>query len=148
MYGVVVCSRCKRPKAADLRRKTTTCQCGFAIDLGTAVIRYKDVSALKVAEAVRTVTSGQEPEAGVPVSPPREGGALEASVEAASSERGRWAKASRVAQVLTKEEGSFSRDTFVLAMEMLDLDRPRELLEGLRARDALVRVDEARYSFV
>jgi DNA-directed RNA polymerase subunit RPC12/RpoP len=148
MYGVVVCSSCRRPKAADLRGKTTRCQCGSKIDLRTAVVRYRDPSALKVAEAVRAMTVESQGAIGGGLRGGGEESAVEAAAEAASSVSGRWLKACKVAETLTERGRSFTEEEFVAALEMLDVNNPREMLMGLLARNLLMRVEKDAYAFL
>src|SRR2546428_2070470 len=57
MYGVVVCPRCKRAKGANLKQKTTTCQCGFDIHIVPARIRGRAESARELAPLVGKVSA-------------------------------------------------------------------------------------------
>jgi Domain of unknown function (DUF1922) len=57
MYGVVVCPRCKRAKGVNLKQKTTTCQCGFEIDVVPARIRARAETARELAPLVGKVSA-------------------------------------------------------------------------------------------
>lgn len=52
MYGVVVCSRCRRGMGADLRNRTARCQCGHQIQLKEAKKFFESSSQREVADAV------------------------------------------------------------------------------------------------
>ena len=52
MYGAVVCSRCRKAKAVDLRRKTARCQCGNKIDLKESKKFFESRDQREVASAV------------------------------------------------------------------------------------------------
>lgn len=52
MYGVVVCSRCRKARAVDLRSKTARCQCGNQIKLKEAKKFFESSDQREVASAV------------------------------------------------------------------------------------------------
>ncbi|MFQ5883464.1 MAG: DUF5817 domain-containing protein [Thermoplasmata archaeon] len=52
MYGVVVCSRCRRARGVDLRNKTARCQCGKEIQLKEAKKFFESNSQREIAAAV------------------------------------------------------------------------------------------------
>jgi hypothetical protein len=52
MYGAVVCSRCRRAQAVDLRNKTARCQCGNQIKIKEAKRFFESSSQREVAAAV------------------------------------------------------------------------------------------------
>jgi hypothetical protein len=52
MYGVVVCPRCRAAKGVDLAQKTTTCACGFVIELAGARILFETADLRELAAAV------------------------------------------------------------------------------------------------
>ena len=52
MYGVVVCSRCRKARAVDLRSKTARCQCGNQINLKEARKFFESSDQREVASAV------------------------------------------------------------------------------------------------
>jgi hypothetical protein len=52
MYGVVVCSRCRKARAVDLRTNTARCQCGNQIDLKEAKKFFESFDQREVASAV------------------------------------------------------------------------------------------------
>ena len=57
MYGVVVCSRCKRAKGVDLKQKTTTCSCGFEIPVSRTRVRAQAATAHELAALVGQVNA-------------------------------------------------------------------------------------------
>lgn len=57
MFGVVVCPRCGRAKGVELRKKTTTCSCGFEIRVDPARIRVRVATERELIEAVRRVSA-------------------------------------------------------------------------------------------
>jgi len=52
MFGVVVCPRCKRAKGVDLEKRTTTCDCGFAIRIAASRTTFETSDARELAAAV------------------------------------------------------------------------------------------------
>ncbi|TET90921.1 MAG: DUF1922 domain-containing protein [Methanomassiliicoccales archaeon] len=52
MYGVVVCSRCRKATGVDLRNKTARCQCGNQIRLKEAKKFFESDSQREIAAAV------------------------------------------------------------------------------------------------
>ncbi|UCD92854.1 MAG: DUF1922 domain-containing protein [Methanobacteriota archaeon] len=52
MFGVVVCSRCKRARGVDLRSKTARCQCGNQIQLKEAKKFFESNDQREIASAV------------------------------------------------------------------------------------------------
>jgi DNA-directed RNA polymerase subunit RPC12/RpoP len=69
MYGVVVCSRCEKARAVDLRQKTATCECGSRIMIQRSRVYFKSDSQGDVAEAVRQMSARLS---GAPEGPPDE----------------------------------------------------------------------------
>jgi hypothetical protein len=57
MYGVVVCSRCKRAKGVDLKQKTTTCTCGFEIRIASSRVHARAGTARELAPLVGQVSA-------------------------------------------------------------------------------------------
>lgn len=57
MYGVVVCSRCGKARAANLSQKTSTCECGSRIPLQRSKAYFESDSQREVAEAVRQMNA-------------------------------------------------------------------------------------------
>lgn len=52
MFGAVICSRCGRAKAVDLRHKASRCQCGCLLKLNEMRKFFKSASQREVAKAV------------------------------------------------------------------------------------------------
>ncbi len=52
MYGAVVCSRCERARAVDLRDKTARCQCGYQMKLKETRKLFESDDQREVAAAV------------------------------------------------------------------------------------------------
>ncbi len=52
MYGVVVCSRCRKARAVDLRDKTARCQCGYQMKLKETKKFFESSDQREVAAAV------------------------------------------------------------------------------------------------
>ena len=57
MYGVVVCSRCKKARAVNLSQKTSTCECGSRIPIQRSKAYFESGSQREVAEAVRQMNA-------------------------------------------------------------------------------------------
>lgn len=52
MFGVVVCPRCRKAKGVDLKKKTTTCACGFEIRIVPDRIHARAGTARELASMV------------------------------------------------------------------------------------------------
>ena len=52
MFGIVVCPRCNRAQGVDLEKKTTTCDCGFAIRIAKSRTPFETSNARELAKAV------------------------------------------------------------------------------------------------
>lgn len=57
MYGVVVCSRCKKARAVNLSQKTSTCECGSRVPIQQSKAYFESDSQREVAEAVRQMNA-------------------------------------------------------------------------------------------
>jgi DNA-directed RNA polymerase subunit RPC12/RpoP len=57
MYGVVVCSRCRKARAVDLRTKTVRCQCGNQIDLKESKKFFESHNQKEIASAVGRINA-------------------------------------------------------------------------------------------
>ncbi len=60
MYGVVVCSRCRKARAVDLRSKTSRCQCGNTLKLKETKKFFKSSDQREVASAVARMNAELE----------------------------------------------------------------------------------------
>ncbi len=128
-----------------MRGKTTRCACGYTIDLTEAVVRFRDPSASRVAEAVRALTEEAADLADEAALPP-ESDAVGEAVRAASEERGMWARAARAAEVLTRRRGTFTPAEFEEALERLDIADGAAVLRALVDRGELVEREPDRYA--
>ncbi|MCK4443269.1 MAG: DUF1922 domain-containing protein [Thermoplasmata archaeon] len=60
MYGVVVCSRCRKARAVDLRSKTARCQCGYQMKLKETKKFFESSDQREVAAAVARLNAEME----------------------------------------------------------------------------------------
>jgi len=60
MYGVVVCSRCRKARAVDLRTKTARCQCGNTLKLKETKKFFESSDQREVASAVARMNAELE----------------------------------------------------------------------------------------
>lgn len=137
MYGVVVCPRCKRAKGVDLKQKTTTCACGFAIRVVPARVRARASTPRELAPLVGEVNAELAGGAQVvakafaPVRP-RRAREVHARVIAAVPKAGDRASKMRAAAVqLTNELEVFTKDDWIRVLEGLGIPEPEGALAVL-----------------
>ncbi|MFQ6128187.1 MAG: hypothetical protein ACE5QW_04725 [Thermoplasmata archaeon] len=53
MYGVIVCSYCRKARAVNLTQKTSTCECGSRIAIYQRKVFFRSHSQREAAQAVR-----------------------------------------------------------------------------------------------
>ena len=137
MYGVVLCSRCRKAMGADLRNETASCQCGNVLKLKEMKKFFESRHQREVASAVARMNAELEggteewealaeesakPDANDPYSRM----VSEASTMTDSQER-----MELVVRSLTDIQGSFTRDDLQKALRMLgvrDVDKCLELM--------------------
>lgn len=137
MYAAVVCSRCQRARAVDLRDKTARCQCGYQMKLEETRKLFESHDQREVAAAVAKLNAEMS------------GGleewqrmALDASkavsddtfskiVSEASSVSEVQERLEVVARGLTNSLGSFTMKEFEKIMRMLNLRDAEECVQAL-----------------
>jgi len=61
LYGVIVCSRCKTLKGADLSKKTTRChRCGKHLEISNQQIMYKSKYIDEIQQAIGLLNAERE----------------------------------------------------------------------------------------
>ena len=135
MYGVVVCSRCKRAKGVRIGQKTTLCQCGNTIKLAVAKVKSRTDDARQLAKAVglenaRLHGGREEYEEAVHL-PRRRKGVHGRAADAAMNAGNRDAKVRSVAVELSRELGAFSARDFAVVLVSLGIPAPDKRLEEL-----------------
>ena len=144
MYGVVVCSRCKRAKGVDLKQKTTTCSCGFEIRVSKSRVKAQAVGAHELAGLVGQVNAelrgGLEAyrEAAAPARKTRSRDVHVRVVGVASKSRDRANRIRAAAIELTRELEVFSIGDWTRVLTGLGIPQPEEALATL-VRANLVR---------
>lgn len=127
MYGVVVCSRCKRAKAVDLRSKMARCQCGNQMKLKETKKFFESSDQREVAVAVAKLNA--EIEGGTEEWEKLSDEKLEVAsddvysriVANASTVAGVQERLEIVARNLTEEFGSFTKKDFSKVLRMLGM---------------------------
>jgi hypothetical protein len=137
MYGAVLCSRCRRAMAVDLRNETASCQCGNVLKLKEMKKFFESRDQREVASAVARMSAeleggteewealaeeSEKPDSDHPYSRM----VSEASNMADSQER-----MELVVRGLTKIKGSFTKKDFQKVLRMLgvkDVDQCLELM--------------------
>ena len=154
MYGVVICPRCKRAKGVDLKQKTTTCGCGFEIQLSPARIKARAETPRELAPLVGLVNAelaGGAKAVQQLLAPgrrrrPRE---VHARVIAAVPKTGDRTTRIRAAAVeLTNELEVFTREDWSRVLEGLGIPDPETALESLIRANAVFEPREGFYRSV
>ena len=152
MYGVVVCSRCKRAKGVRVGQKTTTCQCGHTINLATAKITSRTDDARQLATSVGLENArlrGGREEYEKAVNAPRRGkGVHRRAAEAAMKVGNRDAKVRRVAVELSRELVTFSAKDFTVVLASLGIPAPEKRLDELVEARFVYQPGPDRYKVV
>ena len=143
MYGVVLCSRCRKAMGVDLRNETASCQCGNMLKLKEMKKFFESLDQREVASAVARMNAELEggteewealaeefakPDADDPYSRM----VSEASTMADSQER-----LELVVRGLTDIQGSFTRDDLQKALRMLGVRKVDQCLE-LMLRESII----------
>ncbi len=143
MYGVVLCSRCRKAMGADLRNETASCQCGNVLKLKEMKKFFESTDQREVASAVARMNAELEggteewealaeesakPDADDPYSRM----VSEASTLTDSQER-----MELVVRGLTDIQGSFTRDDLQKALRMLGVREVDKCLE-LMLRESVI----------
>jgi len=135
VYGVVVCSRCKRAKGIRIGQKTSLCQCGNVIKLTAAKVKSRTNDARQLARSVGMENArlrGGREEYEKAAHPPRKvKGAHGRVAEAAENAGNRDAKVRTVAVELSRELGTFSARDFAVVLISLGIPSPQKRLEEL-----------------
>lgn len=152
LYGVVVCSRCKRAKGVRIGQKTTLCQCGHTIKLATAKIKSRTEDARQLAKAVGLESvklRGGREEYEKAAHPPRKGkGAHGRAADVAEKAGNRDAKVRAVAVELSRELGTFSARDFAVVLVSLGISSPEKRLEELIETRFIYQPSPDRYKAV
>jgi hypothetical protein len=127
MYGVVLCSRCRKAMAVDLRNETASCQCGNVLKLKETKKFYESTDQREVASAVGRMNA--ELEGGIDEWESMVEGSVGADtddpysemISAASSMSDSQERMELVARGLTEILGSFSRNDLQKALRMLGI---------------------------
>lgn len=135
MYGVVVCSRCRRAKGVRIGQKTTRCQCGHNIDLSIAKIKSHTNDARELAKAVAmenvALRGGRKEYERAAGAHRKLKGAHGRTADAAAGAGNREHKIRAVAVELTRELGDFTARDFALVLVSLGIPAPQTRLEEL-----------------
>lgn len=152
MYGVVVCSKCRRAKGASLSKKTTTCQCGNKIMIKGARVRVRTKDARDLAVAVASenarLRGGLEEYRQAVGLPRRIGGVHGRVAEEASKAAKKDEKIMAVAANLTLRLGAFSEKDFVLVLTSMGIAKPREHLNRLVELSLVFEPEPGRFKAV
>jgi hypothetical protein len=154
MYGVVVCSRCKRAKGVDLKQKTTTCSCGFEIPVSRTRVRAQAATAHELAGLVGQVNAelrgGLEAyrEAAAPARKTRSRDVHVRVVGVASKSRDRANRIRAAAIELTRELEVFSMGDWIRVLAGLGIPQPAEALATLVRANLVLEPREGFYRAV
>lgn len=154
MYAVVVCPRCKRAKGVDLKQKTTTCVCGFQIQVRPARIRGRAETARQLAPLVGKVSAslsgGLETyrEATAPVRRKRSRNPHLRVIGIASKPRDRASRIRAAAIELTREFDLFSLEDWIRVLAAIGVPRAEEALETLVRANFVLEPKEGFYRAV
>ncbi len=152
MYGVIVCSKCKRAKGVSLDQKTTTCLCGNRIILKGTRIRARTEDARELAKAVATESAllrgGLEEYRRVAGTPRRIGGVHGRVVDEASKAGKKDDRIRAVALHLTKSLGSFTAKDFVLVLTSMGIVGPHDRLKELVELNLVYEPEPGRFKAV
>jgi hypothetical protein len=154
MYGVVVCSRCKRAKGVDLKQKTTTCACGFEIPVSRTRVRAQAATAHELARLVGEVNAelrgGLDAyrEAAAPAPRRRSRDVHVRVVGVASKSRDRASRLRAAATELTRELEVFSISDWTRVLTGLGIPQPEEALATLVRANLVLEPREGFYRAV
>jgi hypothetical protein len=152
LYGVVVCSKCRRAKGVRIGQKTTSCQCGHIIDLSVARIGSRTSSARELAKAVGLENAklrGGRKEYEKAIDQPRSKRRVHDRVaEAAENAGNRDARVRAVAVELSRELDTFSARDFAVVLVSLGISNPQQCLEGLIEANFIYQPRTDRYKVV
>lgn len=152
MYGVVVCSRCKRAKGVSLDQKTTTCQCGNKIILKGTRVRARTEDARELAKAIAAenarLRGGLEEYRRVAGTPRRIGGVHGRIVDEAAKAGKKDEKVKAVALKLTESLGSFTAKDFVLILTSMGIAGPHDRLKELIELNLVYEPEPGRFKAV
>ena len=154
MYGVVVCSRCKRAKGVDLKQKTTTCSCGSEIRVSRTRVRAQAATAHELAGLVGQVNA--ELRGGLAAyreaaAPPRRTRSRDVHVRVvgvASKSRDRASRLRAAAIELTRELEVFSLGDWTRVLAGLGIPQPAEALATLVRANLVLEPREGFYRAV
>lgn len=133
-YGVIVCSRCGMAKGVETSRKTTSCQCGYEIDLSRVKIKYKTDSPLELADLVAQANAALRGGGSMPAKRrTKRGDPYMAIAERARPIKDSLERMRTIAQRLTELQSRFTLE---------DLRRVSSLLGKDSAEDILARLSE------
>jgi hypothetical protein len=154
MYGVVVCSRCKRAKGVDLKQKTTTCSCGNEIRVSGARVRAQVATAHELARLVAEVNAelrGGLDEYRKAAAPPRRTRSRDVHVRVvgiAAKSRDRASRLRAAAIELTRELEVFSMQDWSRVLSGLGISQPAEALDTLVRANLVLEPREGFYRAV
>ena len=146
-YGVVVCSKCKNPKGADLRTVTTRCTvCGKILKIKKMKIFFSADSQKEVAHMVGELNAKIE---GVDLPEPEEkesdiySQAIKES-KSASNERERWIV---IGKVLSRKKGCFDEKDIERIISIRGVGNLDEISEILRRSDLFYEPKNGSFKF-
>jgi hypothetical protein len=143
MYGVVLCSRCRKAMAVDLRNETASCQCGKVLKLKVTKKFFESADQREVASAVgrmnaeleggtdeweTTIEESIGPETDDPYSK---------MISAASSISDSQERTELVARGLTDILGSFTRNDLQKALRMVGIKEVDECVD-IMLRESII----------
>jgi hypothetical protein len=143
MYGAVLCSRCRKAMAVDLRNETASCQCGNVLKLKETKKFFESSDQREVASAVGRMNA--ELEGGTDEWESMVEGSVGSDSEdpyskmisAASSVSDSQGRMELVARGLTTILGSFSKNDLQKALRMLGIKEIDECVD-LMLRESII----------
>jgi len=154
MFGVVVCPRCHRAKGVELSKKTTSCSCGFEIQIVPARVRARVGTERELIDAVRRVSAElagglAEYERAVQPRKKKRVGDVHARVAAAAMKAGDRAHRIRAAAIeLSKELEVFSYRDLRDVLLSLGIPEVDESLDELLRANVVYEPREGFYRAV
>lgn len=143
MYGAVLCSRCRKAMAVDLRNETASCQCGNVLKLKEIKKFFESADQRETASAVGRMNA--ELEGGTEEWESMVEGSVGSDSEdpyskmisAASSMSDSQERMELVARGLTDILGSFSRNDLQKALRMLGMKEVDECVD-IMLRESII----------
>lgn len=143
MYGVVLCSRCRKAMGADLRNETASCQCGNVLKLKEMKKFFESTDQREVASAVARMNAELEGGTGEWEALVEESAKPDAEdpysrmVSEASNMTDPQERLELVVRGLTDIQVSFTRDDLQKALRMLGVREVDKCLE-LMLRESII----------